>query len=209
MVWRIQAKNLFLTYPQCDLGHELLLQALRTILGPGPSIRLARELHEDGRPHYHAFIQCKEKFSTRNERFFDYGGFHPNVQAARDPKYVFDYVSKSGDFLDSGEFTFDTNKTWAEAVCLTTAEDFKAYIKQSFPRDYVLFNERIEAYAQTTFGLRRGIYVPKEDETFGGADPAMQRWIDQRLTEGNLRVAHATPLPRSPGAAIIILILLR
>lgn len=70
--FRIQAKNIFLTYPQCSLPPSAALRLISILLENKLDYGLCvQEKHEDGNLHLHAVLVMKTKFSTRNERFFD------------------------------------------------------------------------------------------------------------------------------------------
>jgi len=100
--FRLQAKGWFLTYPKCSLTKEEALEALK---GKRPGLKqilVSRELHEDGSPHLHVYLYFSEKFNCTNERFFDLGSFHPNVQVAKSLRAVQAYIKKDGDFIQEG-----------------------------------------------------------------------------------------------------------
>lgn len=99
--YRLQAKQVFLTYPQCGVSKEELADHL---MGLRETVRLvvAQEKHEDGSPHLHAYVNFREKLRTTDSRFFDYQGHHPNVQPAQSPAAVVKYVQKDGDFIQRG-----------------------------------------------------------------------------------------------------------
>jgi len=63
---------------------------------------VARELHEDGHPHLHCYLYYKERFSCKNERFWDIGGYHPNIQVAKSLRAVKTYIKKDGDYIQEG-----------------------------------------------------------------------------------------------------------
>lgn len=100
--FNITARGWFLTYPQCSLAKEEVLQALkdkgRVIL----QAVVSRELHEDGTPHIHAYLFLSDRFNTKNSRFWDIGNFHGNYQSAKSLKAVVKYIKKDGDFIQEG-----------------------------------------------------------------------------------------------------------
>lgn len=96
---RKQVKTLFLTYPRCRLPKERILEHLRTIDQVNEYV-VAKELHEDGEPHLHAYV----KFQTglRTAEFtprLDVDGHHGNYQSARSFRSVVKYVTKDGDYI--------------------------------------------------------------------------------------------------------------
>jgi len=73
---RIQAKGWFLTYPQCSLTKEHLLQELKKT-GTITEYIVASEKHESGEPHLHAFIKYSKKVSLTPTKW-DVEGHHGN-----------------------------------------------------------------------------------------------------------------------------------
>lgn len=92
--FRIQAKNMFLTYPKCSAGKSCLQDFLLNKLELDYCM-VVQETHEDGSPHLHALISAKRKFETRNPKCFDFMCFHGNYQAARNTDHIREYLLKS------------------------------------------------------------------------------------------------------------------
>jgi hypothetical protein len=75
-------------------------------------ICVSAELHRDGQPHRHVFIQLDVPMVFNDSTFFDIknsteGGpdYHGNYQAAKSPKEAYNYVRKDGEFIELGETT--------------------------------------------------------------------------------------------------------
>ena len=100
--FRLNGKQFFFTYPQCDTSKEQVMAAIKRIFGGELNWAVvARENHQDGTPHIHAVIVLKSKFSTRDTRFFDcIAGKHGNYQACRSLNKTLEYVMKDGDYAD-------------------------------------------------------------------------------------------------------------
>lgn len=119
----ITAKGWFLTYPKCSLTKEEVLKALKEKRDGLNQVVVARELHEDGQPHIHAYLYYKDRFSCKNERFFDIDSFHPNVQSAKSLRAVQAYIKKDGDFIQEGiDYASE----------LTAIQDHKAVLGKRF-----------------------------------------------------------------------------
>lgn len=91
--FRIAAKSFFLTYPQCSLEKEELKDFL-CLKGRVNYYLIGRERHEDGNFHLHALVTYDRKLNVKRENFFDFDGFHPNVQAAKNIPALKNYISK-------------------------------------------------------------------------------------------------------------------
>jgi uncharacterized protein YlaN (UPF0358 family) len=103
--FRLQAKKLFLTYPQCDIQLEYFEQEMSNKLkryGIKEYLYVIEE-HQDGKPHIHAYVELEKKSDIKNENVLDIGKedhkFHGNYAAARNHRSVIEYLMK-----DSKEF---------------------------------------------------------------------------------------------------------
>lgn len=91
--FRIAAKSFFITYPQCTATKEEIRDFLLT-KGRPTYYLIGRELHEDGNPHIHALVTYEKKLNVKRQTFFDYNGFHPNIQAAKNIPALKNYIQK-------------------------------------------------------------------------------------------------------------------
>nr|UOK16091.1 AC4 protein [Tomato yellow leaf curl virus] len=151
-LFKLNAKNYFLTYPNCSLSKEEALSQLKNLETPTNKkyIKVCRELHENGEPHLHVLIQFEGKYQCKNQRFFDLvspnrsAHFHPNIQAAKSSTDVKTYVEKDGDFIDFGVFQIDgrsarggqqsANDAYAEALNSGSKIRGPQYIKREGPK---------------------------------------------------------------------------
>lgn len=182
MPFQLNAKNVFLTYPRCDVSKEALHEFLHQKF-PTSNLCVGHELHEDGASHLHALVSNPTPIRLKGERaqsFFDYDGCHPNIQGARDPGAVLVYIRKYGDTIESGTF-LEGKKDWAAILSDSTNRDeFISNIKQHHPRDYVLNLERIEYCANYHFKSKIPDYTPKSNFIYDFND--LDLWVDQ-MTE--------------------------
>lgn len=179
MAWRFQANNIFLTYAQCNLDKEYLQGKLLDIFTDHDIkyLRIGHELHEDNGNHLHAFAQLSKKLHTRNPRFFDVDGHHPNVQAARKPADCNTYCGKDGDFVDWGEFAHQTKKneeTWQELIAAPTKQDFWELAK-TLGRDYILQHEKLEYYVEKFYNKDSAPYVARDG--IYRLTPELEDWL--------------------------------
>ena len=89
-----------LTYSQVDettFQHSSIKNVIHDF---GGKCRVARETHQDGGTHFHAFCVKDDRFITRNVRRFDVDGCHPNITPIlRTPERAWAYVAKDGDIV--------------------------------------------------------------------------------------------------------------
>lgn len=102
--FRLQACNLFLTWPQCATTKEEVLEKIKEKFGDQLDFAVvAAELHEDGAPHLHAVVSLREKFRSRDPNCLDsLANSHGNYQSARKMRDCVKYVVKDGDFTSHG-----------------------------------------------------------------------------------------------------------
>jgi len=190
MPFQLNSKNVFLTYPQCDVSKAAMLYYLIEQSGCSAA-RIGQEEHQDGTPHLHAYLHSDEGFRTRNERYFDVLGFHPNVQPCRKVSSVLEYVAKTGNFIDYGVLSEGGNKrTWNDVVLAENLADARSIISSDFPRDFVLNNEKVEYWLSKHFKKAEPIHVINPTYLFN-PDPIMTQFANQRLDPGK----HPQPPP--------------
>ncbi len=89
--FRLQAKRLFLTYPQCPVDATLAMILIRELEEPKIMI-VASEAHKDGTPHLHVYIEYERKKDITSPTYYDLQmlekTYHGNYQAARKHKDV-------------------------------------------------------------------------------------------------------------------------
>lgn len=129
MVFKFDSEYIFLTYPQATIGHNELYNFLNeksSLLW----LRVCTEQHDDGNNHCHAVGKFSRRFITRDERCFDFEGFHPNIQPVRSVPRALTYVAKDGEFTDFGDIPSHTNKrSHAEALELAADPDEGKFLK--------------------------------------------------------------------------------
>lgn len=123
--FRVNAKSLFITYPQCPVGPDEMFVHLKAVVTDKRwnivDYVVAQEAHKDGHSHLHAWILFATKVNLKDNRAFDYLGHHPNIQGVRCNSDVLKYVTKDGNFI--------SNKTYEELKDqMTSREDKRAHL---------------------------------------------------------------------------------
>lgn len=80
--FRLNSKNLFLTYPKSTASKQGLGDHLLHLLEPD-YIRVCQETHQDGSKHFHVLVQRSKKYDIRNAKMLDWNGEHGNYVSAR------------------------------------------------------------------------------------------------------------------------------
>lgn len=179
--YQLCSKNVFLTYSQCPLQKEYLLEQLRIKIGNDASIRVGHEMHQDEGHHLHVFITNPTDIRTRDQRFFDVEGYHPNIQSARKRKECYTYCGKDGDFIDDGpafEFREDKRR-WEEIHDAETPEQVRELVKKVSPRDSVVNFDKIEAFIRFKFQDKVVAYSSARDITDFTIPQEMLDWTEQ------------------------------
>jgi len=106
--FRLATKKFFLTYPRCDLSKEELLDFLKT-KGTIEHYIICIEDHKETADdhggigvHLHAGIIYNRRLDIQTDRYFDYKGFHPNIQKMKNFDETVRYIGKGDDFIQNG-----------------------------------------------------------------------------------------------------------
>lgn len=103
--FRCQAKTMALTYPQCDLSKEDMIEFLKSKY-PIEHVAVCRERHADGGFHLHVYVRWRKKVDIKNAKTFDIKGFHPKIEPCRSPENWYKYIHKE-DINVIEDFSFD------------------------------------------------------------------------------------------------------
>jgi hypothetical protein len=160
--FRFCAKRVFLTYPQSEgLTKERLLEHL---VGPLRArwACVALEQHEGGGNHLHAYAEWyNQRVDTRDCRYFDLDGRHPNISAVGSKARVLAYVQKGGDYIGNIESSTSTTVRYGEIIETSSGRaDFLGAVTQSYPRDACLHYAQLEYFAERTWPDEKPEYTP-------------------------------------------------
>ncbi|ADM64623.2 replication initiator protein [Spinach severe curly top virus] len=192
--FRLSSKNIFLTYPQCDIPKDEVLQLLQnlpwSVVKP-TYIRVASERHADGTPHLHCLIQLSGKSNIKDCRFFDIthprrsANYHPNVQAAKDANAVHNYITKEGDYCESGQYKVSgsskANKddVYHNAVNSGGVKEALEIIKAGDPKTFVIQHHNVLANLERIFKKPQETWTPPFPlSSFNNVPDEMQEWAD-------------------------------
>lgn len=182
-------RDVFLTYPQSgDLTRERLRDFLVESLGVQRYL-IARELHDDGRPHLHAYAGWDARKRLSDAACFDVDGHHPNIQKPRSAKAVAEYCKKydsevlcnfSVAELESGR----GNTGWRDLLrdC-PDATTFLGRVEEHYPRDLCLSLGRLLEFCEWRFGSERPEYSGRRREQFLEPDE-LREWARLSLEVG-------------------------
>nr|ALI16122.1 C1 Protein [Tomato yellow leaf curl virus] len=205
-LFKINAKNYFLTYPNCSLSKEEALSQLKNLETPTNKkyIKVCREFHENGEPHLHVLIQFEGKYQCKNQRFFDLSSptrsahFHPNIQAAKSSTDVKTYVEKDGDFIDFGVFQIDgrsarggqqsANDAYAEALNSGSKSEALNILKEKAPKDYILQFHNLNSNLDKIFQEPPAPYIsPFLSSSFNQVPEELEVWVSENVMSSAAR----------------------
>jgi len=184
MTFQFNAKSLFATYAQANTIVADDLVAFFKSLGCREYL-VGTEEHLDGGIHYHCFVTWEQPVRTKDPRFFDFKGFHPNVQNPRNRRQVIAYCGKGGVTLSNFEVE-EGLEEWPDlAKISSTAEVFMDAMRRSKPRDYILAYEKLEYYCDKHFKKPKLMHVPKFD--LFDIPESLDDWVSENLQSDNVR----------------------
>ena len=96
--FRIQSKELFLTYSQCILTKEELLTFLSKKMKIEEYIICIENHKKEGR-HLHAYISLEKRCDIKNCNYLDYKGYHPKIEKVKSSVKAIQYIKKDKDYI--------------------------------------------------------------------------------------------------------------
>lgn len=150
---------------------------------------IGRENHADGGVHLHAFVDFGREYSTRSERQFDVGGFHPNVlPGKKTPEKMWDYATKDGNVVagglerPNGGAVPATRDVWADIFMAETRDEFFRLCGELAPRSLICSFPSISKYADWKFRPERLEYTTPAGYTFDTTQfPELDEWVRDNL----------------------------
>nr|ADZ96577.1 C1 [Sweet potato golden vein associated virus] len=204
--FNINAKNYFLTYPQCSISKEEALSQIQNIPTAVNKkfIKICRELHEDGQPHLHVLLQFEGKFQCTNQRLFDLvsqtrsAHFHPNIQRAKSSSDVKSYVDKDGDTLEWGEFQVDgrsarggqqtANDAAAEALNAGSKDAALQIIREKLPEKFIFQYHNLISNLDRIFSPPPSVYSsPFSISSFNNVPDIISDWAAENVMDSAAR----------------------
>lgn len=107
MSFRLRGTHFLITWAQIDLEHHAVFDVLDSY-SPIKGCVLARELHSDGQPHFHAFVEFDQRLDRNLTTQWDLGGRHPNVRVKRyrkDRRASAEYLRKGDNWIEFGSLS--------------------------------------------------------------------------------------------------------
>nr|WNI04728.1 C1 [Bindweed mottle virus] len=192
--FRLQAKNVFITYAQCPLPKQRIMDFLSLFFNSLNILYIcvAEELHQDGNPHLHSIIQLGSKCDIKNCRILDITEndivYHPSIEAMHSPASARKYIQKDGNFIEAGAFSSrrrspakDPQAEWR--LILEQANDentFFALVRERKPQDFVLRWPAISTFARDHYRRQSAPYTPQLTN-FAGLPSAVQQWASNNI----------------------------
>lgn len=180
MSFRIQSKNIFLTYSNCFKQNPDILDEFENMDACTPErmvkvminklmeiksskILMCYEKHANQSDfHFHALLQFPKKVDIKNERFFDLFGLHPSIEACRSVMAAKTYIKKDGVFVSNYEEEESEETDYVEMAKETDRGSYLHYcMKKNLPFSYAdAFWKIAHAEADTTIedGNSEGVY---------------------------------------------------
>lgn len=186
MPFRVQRKDYFLTYSQCNLDPQLLYDKFKeenNIL----YFVIGQEHHADGNLHIHAFLIYSRSKDIRNERYFDILGHHPNMRMGKTHSYSdsIKYCKKEGfQVLEYGEEPQEDSDDLYALARRMEREDFFNYCR----RKRYAYQYALDAW-NTTQQVSSTIHA---EDPIAGTYNEFLNWYDAPITGKPTVIVGAT-----------------
>jgi hypothetical protein len=176
-IFRIQSKNLFLTYPQCNLGQEKIFNYLQELIikkNLKINYLLVNYAPHSSKPgfHSHVLIQLANNLQTTSPQFFDIKqenkNFHPHIKdKIEDTLNVKNYIQNHKDnfFIEKGIFKHhrycrkndEQTETEFDSIVYDRAEE----LAQEYQENKITRQEAITKFEEFVFNNNRHYYYNK------------------------------------------------
>lgn len=194
--YRIDNEQYFmLTYPTTPdvWSVDGLIRCLDRL---GCDYRIGRELHQDGKPHFHAMLCFADPYSDNDARkTFTVDGRVPNIRVRRSrPDRGWDYVgkhagTKEGHYIvaESGERPMGdsedrpSNDVWHEIILARTREEFFDKCQAMAPRQLACSFTQLSAYADWKYAPAPVPYESPPGE-FVDIPEELTQWVSDNIT---------------------------
>ncbi len=198
--FNLNSKKLFLTYSQCSLSKEVIMEELRLLFGERIEwIIIGREDHTEDGKHLHCLVALKNRLSIRNPRYCDIKAnnqiYHPKLENARNLNRAIIYVCKDKDVLAEGtdwKLAVKNAKSKKNSKAAIIAiklqegatindidEEYPGYTMMNLKKleDYVAFQNQ-ESFLESTLKKFQGCLSVQNKPW----EVQMTKWINSNLT---------------------------
>jgi len=202
-----------LTYPTVPVDfdpHGIIAAATNV----GAVYRLGRELHADGKPHFHCYLQWAEPYTDDDAgATFTVAGRRPNIKRfSANPGRRWDYVGKfagqkeghyivgdqcdrpGGDSEGSERSSLDI---WSEIMSVGTKEEFFDKLAALAPRQLGCNFGSLKLYAEWKYDREAAPAAYASPEGNWSVPWVLQEWADKWIS-GDWRGRYVCPPPWGP-----------
>lgn len=184
---QFQFRYVLLTYAQC--GGLDPFEIVNHLAQLGAECIIGRENHSDGGIHLHAFADFGRKFRTRDQRCFDVGGRHPNIESCKKtPEKMYDYAIKDGDVVagglerPSGNGVLEASSKWHDIIMATTRDEFFDRVAMLDPRALCVNFSSLRCYADWKYREDPTPYATPSNIQFDVSGfPELDDWVRGNL----------------------------
>lgn len=213
--FRLDASYWFVTYSQCPLAREDVLEAIYTRHDTRTPewIVVARERHDDGGFHLHGVIYWGRRLCTRNPRFLDITGpdgtvYHPSIEPVKSLGKALEYVYKEdespcefGSIPDVSATERDSRHDTIRRILetSTSADELLSRVRDEDPVHYVEKIFQWERVAEREFAE---VIEPDpvEQRPFHNVPDEIQRWLDEEFEKEVRPLAYGA----QPAAGLLV-----
>lgn len=184
-----------LTYSDCpnDFDPQLIVNA---VVGTGAVYRLGRELHQNGKPHYHCFVQWDDGYSCPDAAaIFNVGGRKANIKRfAANPGRRWDYCGKyanqkEGHYIigdqcerpggDKDDSERTQSDIWSEIINATSQSEFFEKLAALAPKQLGCSFSSLKLYADWKYRPEQEVYESPQGR-FEVPD-VLSDWVEENL----------------------------
>lgn len=186
--FRLRGRSFLVTWSTVDLEHVTVFKLLDDY-SPIKRAVLARELHQDLQPHFHAYVEFERQLDRSLSRQWDLDGQHPNVSPKRHGKErrsAAEYCRKGDDWIEFGDWDDEENATLAPTELARECVEWGEFLDRAYSEGIPF------AYAKAAWDHIRTI--------------PPRTWFEGEIQEGEIHSRDLRDLDFTPddGLALIL-----
>jgi len=192
MSYTLNSKKVLLTWPSSpSLSLDSLLLHIKNVRQPSYVV-VSRELHQDGTPHFHAYVEFGERVCIRDaRRKYTCDAREPNITTQKYGKSskLIEYVKKEGDYKEEGEPGAEAKSRGARFVELLGSSGNAESFKRELLCDPTLAWDAVRAWSSVSTFAEYKFRPSGQESTYETAEfrtpETLQEWVQENLVGKN------------------------
>lgn len=180
---QFQGTSFLLTYSQSEFDFDDFDGFLERCCSVGSVgfLRVGKERHASGDPHWHALVRFDAKQRFTDPRTFDWRSVHPNIKPVgrkvSDWNNCYTYVAKDGEYRDFGSPRHQKQSMWADFATAESRTAALALVAEHSPRDFIINRRQLDYAMDAMWPLQQAVQYSGRPLSSFLTCPALLEWM--------------------------------